>query len=212
MKDIYAITVSTKYDDILGVVIHHNVRFFKKWYIITDPADTATIELVNTANYPNIELLYYNFYENAAFDFGGARRYGQLHSIEQNGVGKYTLMLDSDIYLPDNFADIIERHTICENTIYGIQHRHDFARLSDLHSRKGYTIFHEAACIYGFFQFFIQTHTTLYNHSYDCSQTDLEFHDRFAKKGLLPLLVYHLGKSFTHWQGRKNKTDFIRDV
>ncbi len=212
MKDVYAITVSTKYDDILGVVIHQNVRFLKKWYIITDPADQATIDVVKTANYPNVELLYYDFYKNAVFNFGGARQYGQIYSVQQNGMGKYTLMLDSDIYLPDNFMEVIDAHDIVPGTLYGVQRRHDYARLSDLRKQEGYTNYQEASNIYGFFQLFVQTPNALSVHSYDCSVTDIVFHNNFAHKDLFAMTLCHLGQSRKHWQGRKSRDDFVCDV
>ena len=212
MKDIYAITVSTKYDDILSIVIHQNVKFLKKWYIITDPADKATINVVKTANYPNIELLYYDFYSNAIFNVGGARQYGQLWSIAKNGMGKYTLMLDSDIFLPDNFMDVIDVHDIVEGTLYGVQRRHDYARLSDLQKQEGYADYQEAPNIYGFFQLYVQAPNILSQHSYDCSVSDIVFHNYFAHKERFPMTLCHLGQSRTHWQGRKNKDDFEIDV
>jgi len=58
VKDLIAITVSTNYDDILSVVIHQNQRFFQTWYIITHPTDYATIDVVESADYTNIKLLY----------------------------------------------------------------------------------------------------------------------------------------------------------
>ncbi len=212
MSDIYAITVSTKYDDILGVVIHQNARFLKKWYIITDPEDRATIDVVKAANYSNIELLYYDFYKNAIFNKGSACRFGQMHSISQNGYNKCTLMLDSDIYLPDNFGDIMKSCKINANVIYGITNRHDFSRLSDLRSNRGYSTESYSDKIQGFFQLFIQLEHTMYKDSRDCSECDLAFNRLFQKESHLPLTLNHLGKSGTHWWGRVNRNDFLCDI
>jgi hypothetical protein len=42
MNKIIAITVSTRYDDLLEIIIPQNYKFFDKWYIITDKNDIAT--------------------------------------------------------------------------------------------------------------------------------------------------------------------------
>ena len=44
------ITVSTKYEDILEIIIPLNYKFFDKWYIITDINDTKTIDVLKKWN------------------------------------------------------------------------------------------------------------------------------------------------------------------
>ena len=39
-----AITVSTKYADILNIIIPQNIKFFEKWYIITDETDEKQLK------------------------------------------------------------------------------------------------------------------------------------------------------------------------
>lgn len=212
MAEIYAITVSTRYSDLLNIVIHQNHKFLKKWYIITDPSDVATIDVVTSANYSNIELLFFDFYKGAKFNFGGARRFGQEHMIAQNSLGKLTLMLDSDIYLPDTFSDVINSTRFEDNTLYGISRRYDYSHMSLFQRRDTSSPYRWAAEFQGFFQLFIQKETNLYKDSYDCSRCDLEFHSYFSKKIILPLTLYHLGKSGIHWQGRSSTIDFIIDI
>ena len=48
--DIIALSVSVNYDDILKHLIEQNSKFFLKWFIITSPEDTKTIELIKGMN------------------------------------------------------------------------------------------------------------------------------------------------------------------
>jgi hypothetical protein len=213
MAEIYAITVSTRYADLLRIIIHQNVKFFKKWYIITHPSDNTTIEVIHDASYNNIELLFYDFYNNgSSFDFGGARRYGQQHILSHIGVDKIVLMLDSDIYLPDNFLEQIDSIIINKNTLYGISNRYDYGRMTDFIRRTTNNPYRWAKEFQGFFQMFIQQEYNLYTNSYDCSKCDLDFHKHFKNKIIIPLTLYHLGKSGIHWKGRSTTTDFIIDI
>jgi len=118
VKDLVCITVSTNYDDILGVVIHQNQRFFQKWYIITHPDDDDTVDLVEKAGYDNIQLLYFDFYKDAVFNKGGAIAAVQDH-IKDLYMGKPILLLDSDIFLPDDFFDVVSKVEIKPDTLYG---------------------------------------------------------------------------------------------
>ncbi|NBR60798.1 MAG: glycosyltransferase family 2 protein [Actinobacteria bacterium] len=213
MAEIYAITVSTRYADLLRIIIHQNVKFFKKWYIVTHPSDDTTIKVIRDASYNNIELLFYDFYNNgSSFDFGGARLYCQKHILSQFGVGKIVLMLDSDIYLPDNFLDSINSITINKNTLYGISKRYDYGRMTDFIARTTNNPYRAANEFHGFFQMFIQEEHNLYKNSYDCSRCDLDFHKCFNNKIIIPLTLYHLGKSGVHWRGRLTTADFINDI
>ena len=115
------ITTSTRYSDILKVIIPQNQRFFKKWYIITHPNDQDTINVVKDFNYPNIELVLFNFYENGKiFNKGGAIR--SIQKIIPSGTP--VLLLDSDIYLPDNFLNVIP--TIENDKLYSSDKRYYF--------------------------------------------------------------------------------------
>lgn len=212
--DIYSITVSTRYSDLLKIIIHNNAKFFKKWYIITHPEDSATINVVKEANLPNIELLFFDFYEGAKFNKGGAINYCQKYMVSQVGLGKTVLLLDSDIYLPDNFLDVINSINFRDNILYGQNKRYDFSKMSDFILKKGSTRnpYYSAHKYEGFFQLFIQTEEAYYKSSFDCSKCDLEFHKWFSNKIPLPLTVYHLGQSGINWKGRIGTDDFIIDV
>lgn len=57
--NIYAITVSKNYSNLLKILLEHNHCFFEKWFIVTQEDDESTINLVNKFNKPNIELILY---------------------------------------------------------------------------------------------------------------------------------------------------------
>ena len=110
MYDIIGITISTKYEDILKIILLQNAKFLKKWIIITDEKDIKTIDVIKESKCNNIEILYYNFYSNEKrkfiFNKGGAVRFGQKYLYNNPKYNNYLiLILDSDIYLPENFTE-----------------------------------------------------------------------------------------------------------
>lgn len=56
---IYTITVSKNYSKLLDIQIQESAEYFEKWFIITQEDDIETINVVNSANCSNIELVYY---------------------------------------------------------------------------------------------------------------------------------------------------------
>jgi len=208
--EMIVITVSTKYHDVLEVIIPQNHRFFTCWYIITHPNDKDTIHVVekfqgiHTEN--TIVLVYYDFYaDNRIFNKGGAIRHVQINQLKDyNGP---VLLLDSDIYLPDNFDTIMKSFQIDINTLYGVR-RHDF------HTFKHFTE-NRISEIYryffvGYFQLYHHNGSQfLYTDSRDASVCDDKFMRLFRNKILIKdLTVKHLGKKNVNWQGRK-KMDFF---
>jgi hypothetical protein len=235
--DVIAITVSTNYDDLLRIIMPQNAKFFKKWYIITMETDAKTIGLVREFNYPNVELIYYNFKQpNMPFNKGGGLRKAQLHVLETHGEVP-TLILDSDIYLPDDFPEIYNSTSIERDKLYSVMRRTDYEKYSDFKSRKNGIIHICSADFIGFFQLYIQTAKKLYKDYKDCGQCDLFFRDLFTthlpdavKHGtntmvddfrrfkfykthnciLMPLSVCHLGSEHKNWSGR-TVCDFLVD-
>jgi len=235
LKDLVCITVSTNYDDILNIVIHQNQKYFHRWFIITHPDDKATIDVVKTANYPNIELVYFDFYacwhcsdtvlckdcelysktENkdnyvrqVKFNKGGAIRHVQ-HMLRTSHPNKLILLLDSDIVLPDNFYNVITNLKVNDKTtMYGVKERLDYASYSDFVENKNAYVYPDADKLLGFFQLYRQSYVRNYPRSDNCAECDTAFRVGFLKKIPLPLTVKHLGKSSIHWNGRKNKNDF----
>jgi hypothetical protein len=201
--EIIAITVSVNYSDILDIIIPENYKFFKKWYIITEETDSNTFAIINKYNYPNIELVFYNFKSNnKIFDKGGGIKYVQSKYIKNNDV---VLLLDSDIILPNNFYEIINTVPINLNTLYGAKGRHDYHTIEHLSNNIIDSIDNtKHAFIIGYLQLYIHTSHTLYNNSESCAICDLEFNRYFAKKIYIDnLYVKHLGEAGINWNGRK---------
>ena len=204
-----AITVSTNYDDILDIIIPQNYSFFQKWYIITDKNDSNTINVINKYNFSNIIILYYNFYDNEkTFDKGGAIRYCQNEISHLNYHGNI-LILDSDIWLPNNFVEIVNENVINDNTIYGTEQRYDFYSYEHFLSNTIDFDYPWSKHFHGYFQLYKYDKDKLYNESNNCSECDLQFLTYFPKKVILTnLIVSHLGKSGVNWRKRIHKTDF----
>ena len=206
-----AITVSTNYDDILKIIIPQNHTFFEKWYIITDKNDKDTIKVINDYNYDNIHILYYNFYEHhRIFDKGGAIKYCQKDVVSKLNYTGNVVILDSDIFLPSNFLEIINKVNVEDETLYGTNRRMDYYSYKNL---KNNVIDHEyeySRSFQGYFQLYKYNPTQLYSESHNCAGCDITFQDQFKNKIIIDSLdVSHLGRSCTNWNKRLDKSDFI---
>ena len=208
---IIAITVSTNYDDLLNIIIPQNHTFFDKWYIITDKNDEKTIKVVNDYNYENIILIYFDFLKNnKKFNKGGAIRYCQKEIITNLHCDCNIIILDSDIYLPDNFIHIINQVPIKNNTLYGTNKRYDYYSYDNF--KNGIIDFDYpwSKEFQGYFQLYKYDKNKLYDESFNCSECDLKFLKHFQHKITIPdLNVCHLGKSGVNWNKRINKNDFL---
>jgi len=211
VKNLIGITVSTNYDDILSVVIHQNQRFFQTWYIVTYPTDYDTIDVIENADYPNIKLLCFDFYKNAVFNKGGAIRMVQ-DLIKEGHMGKPVLLLDSDIFLPDDFYDVVSKIDIKADILYGVSERYDYPSYYDFIEDTNMYKHPAAKGFYGFFQLYKQGVFKLYKNSENCSVCDVNFAMIFTKKVNLPLTVKHLGCMMENWNGRKSKEDFLMEL
>ncbi len=209
MSNIICLTVSTNYEDLLEIIIPQNIRFFKEWYIITKEDDIKTIDIINTFNYPNIHILYFDFNSNAIFNKGGAIKYGQeiLYNLYPNDN---MLILDSDIYLPDNFMNIYNSLTITDNTLYGPEIRYDYRSHFDFIYDYKKILYPGSNKFFGFFQLFKCASKYFYQSSYNCEKCDIVFKTLFPSCVTINgLIVKHLGVADRNWNGRINKLDFI---
>ena len=155
--------------------------------------------------------MYYNFYNNnKTFDKGGSIRYVQKNIITSlNYIGNI-LLLDSDIYLPDNFSEIMNNIEIKNDTLYGTTTRNDFYSYENFKNNKVDYQYPWSKDFQGYFQLYKFNENKLYNESQNCSLCDLEFINFFRNKVIIPnLCVAHLGKNSLHWDTRKNYDDFI---
>lgn len=205
MSEIIAITVCVNYSDILKHTICQNSKFLKKWYIITDKNDKDTIRLINKLKISNVTLLYYNhFFVNAKFNKGGAIKCIQEYTDNEH-TNSNILILDSDIYLPDNFLEklpiIIE-----ENTLYGVKERLDYWSYDDYINDKNPHKYIYGDKFVGFFQLYNNSNTELkYKDSNNCSTCDMEFLRLFPNKIHIDISVKHLGRDGVNWNGRNYK-------
>ena len=200
-----AITTSTKYSDLLKMTIPCNYSFFEKWYIITHPEDLETIKVIQDYNHSNIEIVFFDFYENdARFNKGGAIKMMQ----QQIQHGTPVLLIDSDIILPTDFLQLIPE--IEPDKLYSSKFRHDFYSIITLKNNNPNRIYDNDFC--GFFQLYIQTSSKLYMDSRDASVCDYKFRDLFPKEKrviLTELIPKHLGRHKINWSGRKGY-DFVK--
>ncbi len=217
MSDIICFTISTNYDDLLNIILPQNYKFFKKWYIVTHKDDTRTIECINKHNKDNIEILYFDFYaNNKKFNKGGALRFAQNIAYDMY-PNNPMLVLDSDIYLPDNFMELYSSINIDNDILYSTEIRYDYRSLIDFEYDLKKKIYPGSSEGYGFFQLYkinsINHSKYIYNTSEHCGECDTIFKNLF--KLIVPikgLKVKHLGYATTYnrnWEGRTNRMDFI---
>ena len=109
--------VSYNYFDTLRFMLPVNYLHFKKIYIITQTDDTATIEFCK--KFDNVIILFYDFKNNnKKFDKYGALNYAQKIAYTDYPESWY-LIIDSDILLPNNFIDILDKENLNPECIYG---------------------------------------------------------------------------------------------
>jgi hypothetical protein len=211
MKPIIALTVSTKYEDILNIILPHNIKYFKKWYIVTHKDDTKTIQLIEKYNYENVEILFFDFYVTAKFNKGGAVEYGQ-QMIDQMEDDKdfNMLLLDSDILLPDNFVTLFETLSIEDGALYGAEVRDEYFTLDSYKNRQfDRQVIEPYMYFLGYFQLYKYNPRYKYSNSSDCSECDLRFSKLFPRwMKVNGLTVAHLGKAGDNWGGRLNPGEF----
>lgn len=205
-----AITVSTNYDDVLNFILPQNYKFFEKWYIITDSNDTDTINVINKYNFSNVITIFYDFYKNnKTFNKGGAIRYCQNEIIGNLDYNGNILILDSDIWLPNNFDEIVKDVIIDYDTLYGTNKRYDYYSYENFKNNIIDFDYPWSKDFQGYFQLYKYDKNKLYNESNNCSECDLTFLTYFKNKIILSeLTVCHLGKSVINWNKRINKNGF----
>ena len=200
-----AITTSTKYADLLKMTIPHNYSFFEKWYIITHPDDVETIKVIRDYDHPNIEIVFFDFYENGAlFNKGGAIKMLQ----QQIPCGTPVLLIDSDIILPEDFLQLIPE--MDPDSLYSSKFRHEFYSIINLQHNKPNKVYINDFS--GFFHLYTQSPTRLYPESRDASVCDFTFKKLFPKDkqvALTELIPKHLGREKINWTGRKG-FDFVK--
>lgn len=113
MLDIEAISVSIGYGDFLAAVAPCNRHLFKRWLVVTEPADTETREVCRRYNLDT--LLTEDHSRDGVFSKGRLVERGLQHL----SAGSWRLHLDADIALPANLHHLLRAVHLNENCIYG---------------------------------------------------------------------------------------------
>ena len=205
-----AVTVSVNYSDILELILPQNGRFFESWIIITTPEDEKTHKVVANSGLKNIELMYFDFKKGGhKFNKGGAIRMCQqtLASRKYNGD---VLVLDSDIYLPNEFDKILASIGVVNDVLYTPKLRHDFYSHENFLRNRIDKVYHRSHLSDGFFHLYKFQPHLLYNNSDSAAKCDEEFVKLFRRGQKIECLtVAHFGRDGVNWDGRKG-TDFKR--
>lgn len=205
--EVIAVTVCVNYHDILNHILEQNSKFLKLWLIVTSPEDVDTVNVVKNKQLSNVKILIYdNFFTNAIFNKGGGVRFAQEY-IDNYYNSQSVLILDSDIYLPDNFLEKIPK-TVKDNTLYGVRDRYDFWSLDEFLNNENGHHYYDSKNFVGFFQLYKQG-SYKYNNSYNCSRCDDDFRDLFSNRINLDLAVKHLGREKVNWDGRNASFGFF---
>jgi hypothetical protein len=192
------ICVSYNYMDTLKYILPINHKHFEKIYIVTQKDDHKTIEFCN--KFDNVEIVYFDFKEGGRkFNKGGGLKKAQKIAYREYPDHWY-LMFDSDIVLPDNFKDILNRTNLNPDELYGCP-RYIIKDINDIKNINNLDLFKEpfnAICV-GFIQLY-KRHK-YYNDGYTAGRVDDQFKSLFNKNSL-NLYVYHLGVPFKNWRGK----------
>jgi hypothetical protein len=198
-----------------------NYIHFDKIFLITQPDDIETIELCK--QFENVKILFYNLKnENKSFDKYGALNYALEKSYNEHPESWY-LIIDSDIILPNNFIDILQKEKLREDCIYGAN-RYNVQSTSQL-LNKNKIIYDEKdykwnnivyrnthpPSILGCFQLFKKKN--IFNRSFDnAGWGDFIFgYDNFnIFCGLQNICYFHLGNQGKNWN--RKISYFIDDV
>jgi hypothetical protein len=199
--EIIAITVCVNYSDILEFMLKQNIKFLKKWFIVTTKSDTKTIQLLENYNEIIHILIYDDFYiNNYKFNKGGAIKFAQDY-IDINFTDSNILILDSDIYLPDNFMYCLPKN-LEPHKLYGSFERDDLWTIVDFIENTNPHKYIYGNSFVGFFQLYKQNSIYKYEESYNCASCDNTFRDKFNTRECLKISVKHLGKDTVNWNGR----------
>jgi hypothetical protein len=138
------------------------------------------------------------------FDKGGALCQIQTQVLPNENLSEndLVLLLDSDIVLPRNFKNCINKEKFKKNKLYGVD-RQDFLFFSDFEKSKNmidYKIMEGA----GFFQMYLNDSSKVCKRTFDCGYVDGEFKTQFKENIILnDLKVSHLGAGDMNWEGKE---------
>jgi len=209
IPNLNVIIVSVNYNDFLPITLRSIPKEFSVT-VVTSKDDRECQSICESLNikYVISERLYEN---ESAFNKGKAINDG-IKSIKDPD---WILLLDADIYLKDDFLNIISLTNLTPQDLFIckrlIVNDHDTfikwkrgENVGNMERAKGYGFFH-LFNIKKFNKFDIFPEN--YN---DASFSDLEFRDMFDSKKEIETYVVHLGPTHQNWSGRKT-SKFTKD-
>jgi hypothetical protein len=115
VRHLEAVTVCVNYADFLKVVAPFNQHLFERWVIVTEPTDEHTREVCRRFN---LQCILSEDGRRHGEDFNKGRMVER--GAQHLSKDCHRLHIDSDIVLPSNFRQSLERADIQEDTIYGV--------------------------------------------------------------------------------------------
>ena len=217
------ICVSYKYIDTLKYVLPTNYLHFEKIYLVTQNDDIETIEFCK--NFDNIEIIYCHLQDNKRFykDFGIITAQKKAYKYYPN---YWYLIFDSDILLPNNLINILQKSHLNENCIYGAD-RYIILNSSQLLEKQNYIYNNKQwennilwTCnssnykycrITGYFQLYKKHYYYDNNIHKNGYHHDIEFGKYFNLFCQLNnIICFHLGNISKNWYGKIDY--FIDDI
>lgn len=194
-------TVCIQYADYLSSTLPFNRKFFKKFYIVTEAEDTATIDLAKKYDC-TILFTRLKTASGAIFNKSGMV-YEAQKIIHATHPGDWIVILDADIALDTTFEKV-KTADLDAHALYGMQ-RCIFETKDDLeHSRA---VIRTTKNIDGYFQMYWNKAKYYPKWSRDCSECDTVFSHMFSiHHQLKQTKCSHLGPTHINWNGRVSET------
>ncbi len=216
--------VSYNYMDTLKFMLPVNYLHFEKIYLITQIDDEETINFCK--QFDNVVVLFYKFKcNNKNFDKYGALNYAQKIAYTDYSDSWY-LIIDSDIILPNNLIDILDKENLNPECIYTAWRNNVFKSSELLNKYQIVNNKENLNWVYNNILFLKETHPPslmgcfqLYkkhvyhrNNLNDSGYGDYYFgYDNFKLFcNLDNILIFHLGESGKNWYGKI--VSFIDDI
>lgn len=214
-----AISVSINYVDMLSFAAP-NSRFFSKWYVVAVASDLATREWCQTEAPPEVACLF----ESNEEDLFVKRRKkavldkGRLIAMAQKRAhadlpGRYYLILDSDILLPDSFGAMMRSMPPPDNTSDVVYYMPRLEYTSRWRWKLDFPKDVQGKNAFGYFQLY--TRPVHYLAMKDCPacqreeiECDVEFRGRFQHMYRMPheSVCCHIGPRDVNWGGRTSES------
>lgn len=204
-RKIQALTVSVNYADFLACIVR-NAKHFDSWLVVTEEGDDDTIAVCKQHG---IDYMFSKrLREDGAIFHKAAALNEGLETLDQDA---WVIVLDSDILLPGDFRNRLDRQELDPECLYGLGGRRvcttfqEFAAVAN-HEPWADNLVHTTFVIGYFNLFHLGQKQNRYSekHSKDASTYDVIFSDSFpvANRKYLPFACLHAGEASQNWGGR----------